>query len=245
MQLKIYQDHQALSDATANEIVQLVKAKPDAVLCLASGDTPRLTCKLFVEKVRTQQLDLSNITFIGLDEWIGIPPENNGSCHYFFRQELLHPLDFPVKNIHLFDAMSANLQNECSKMDAVIFEKGSIDLMIVGIGMNGHIGFNEPGVSFDNYSQVIDLDETTISVGQKYFKTPVNLQKGITLGLKHLQQSKKVFMLANGEKKSGVIKKTIEAGVDPAFPASIMQTLANGFVMIDKEAAGLLKQKNN
>jgi galactosamine-6-phosphate isomerase len=245
MQLKIYQDHQALSDATANKIVQLVKTKPDAVLCLASGDTPRLTCKLLVEKVKTQQLDLSNITFIGLDEWIGIPPENDGSCHYFFRQELLDPLDFPEKNIYLFDAMSDNLQNECRKMDAIIFEKGGIDLMIVGIGMNGHIGFNEPGVSFDNYSQVIDLDETTISVGQKYFKTPVNLQKGITLGLKHLQQSKKVFMLANGEKKSGVIKKTIEAGVDPAFPASIMQTLANGFVMIDKEAAGLLKQKNN
>ena len=100
-----------------------------------------------------------------------------------------------------------------------------------------------PGVSFDNYAHVIDLDETTITVGQKYFKTPVTLQKGITLGLKHLQQSKKVLLLANGTKKAGVIKKTVEGEVTNEFPASIMQTHANGFVMIDEEAAALLDRK--
>jgi galactosamine-6-phosphate isomerase len=241
MQLKIYKTHHDLSDAAANEIVELVNCKSNPVLCLASGDTPKLTCRLFVEKAKSQQLDLSNLTFIGLDEWVGVPPENNGSCHYFFRHELLDPLDFPVKNVYLFDAMSGDLQDECRKMDNAILEKGGIDLMIVGIGMNGHVGFNEPGVLFGNYSHVIDLDETTISVGQKYFKTPVNLQKGITLGLNHLQHSKKVLMLANGEKKSGVIKKTIEDEVSPAFPASIMQTHANGLVMVDEAAAGLLK----
>ena len=243
MQLKIYKDHHGLSEAAANEIIDLVKNKPGAVLCLASGDTPRLTCKLFAEKAIKEKLDLSRITFIGLDEWVGIPPENDGSCHYFFQHELIEPLHFSADQVHLFNAMSPDLQAECRKMDNIIFEKGGIDLMIVGIGMNGHIGFNEPGVSFDNYSHVIDLDNTTVSVGQKYFKTAVSLQKGITLGLKHLQESKKVLLLANGEKKSGVIKKTVEGEITSSFPASIMQKHSNGFVMIDEEAAGLLDDK--
>jgi len=143
----------------------------------------------------------------------------------------------------LFDAMSPDLQGECRKMDNIIFEKGGIDLMIVGIGMNGHIGFNEPGVLFDNYSHVIDLDNTTVSVGQKYFKTAVSLQKGITLGLRHLLESKKVLLIANGEKKSGVIKKTVEGEITSSFPASIMQKHSTGFVMVDEEAAGLLDDK--
>ncbi len=243
MQLKIYKNHHGLSEASANEIIELVKNKPGAVLCLASGDSPRLTCKLFVEKAIKEKLDISGITFIGLDEWVGIAPENDGSCHYFFQHELIEPLHFSPDQVHLFDAMSPDLQAECRKMDNIIFEKGGIDLMIVGIGMNGHIGFNEPGVSFDNYSHVIDLDNTTVSVGQKYFKTAVSLQKGITLGLKHLLESKKVLLIANGEKKSGVIKKTVEGEITSSFPASIMQKHSNGFVMVDEEAAGLLDGK--
>jgi len=243
MQLKIYKDYQSLSEAAATEIIELVKNKPSAVICLASGDTPRLTCKLLVEKTVKEKVDLSHVTFIGLDEWIGIPPENEGSCHYFFQSELFQPLHFSSSQVYLFDAMAVNLDEERGKMDRVIFEKGGIDLMIVGIGMNGHIGFNEPGVSFDNYAHVIDLDDTTISVGQKYFKTPVDLQKGITLGLKHLQQSKKVLLLANGAKKAAVVKKTVEGEITNEFPASIMQTHANGFVMIDQEAASLLDHK--
>jgi glucosamine-6-phosphate isomerase len=240
MKLKIYKDHQSLSAAAASEIIELVKNKPKAVLCLASGETPRLTCKLLVEKALMEKADIRHITFIGLDEWVGIPPENDGSCHYFFHTEIFDPLNFSSSQIHLFDALSANPDKECKKTDAIIFEKGGIDLMIVGIGMNGHIGFNEPGVSFDNYAHIIDLDETTVSVGQKYFKTAVTLQKGITLGLKHLQESKKVLLLANGAKKAGVIKKTVEGEVTNEFPASIMQTHSNGFIMIDEEAAALL-----
>ena len=243
MQLKIYKDHQGLSDAAANEVIDLVKSKPNAVICMASGETPRLTCKLVVEKAVKEKVDLSRITFIGLDEWVGIPPENDGSCHYFFQTEIFKPLQFASSQVHLFDALSANPDEECKKVDKVIFEKGGIDLMIVGIGMNGHIGFNEPGVSFDNYAHVIDLDETTITVGQKYFKTPVTLQKGITLGLKHLQQTKKVLLLANGTKKAEVVKQTVEGEITNKFPASIMQTHANGFVMIDDEAAALLDSK--
>jgi len=242
MQLKIYDDHYVLSNEAANEIVAAIASKPGAVICLASGETPRLTCQLFAQKVKNEKIDLSGTTIIGLDEWVNIPPDNEGSCHYFFRNELTNPLRIPEKQIHLFDGMSEKPEVECRKMDAVIREKGGIDLMIVGIGMNGHIGFNEPGVSFDNYSHVIDLDDTTLTVGQKYFKSKAALQKGITLGLKHLQESKKVLLLANGTKKAEVVRRTVDEKVTNTFPASIMQTHSNGFVMVDKEAASLLKQ---
>lgn len=244
MKVKTYKDYHSLSEDAADEIIDLVKNKPGAVLCLASGETPRLTCQLFAQKALQEKLDLTRITFIGLDEWVGIPPENEGSCHYFFQQELFEKLHFSSGQVHLFNALSPGLEKECQKMDKVIFDSGGIDLMIVGIGMNGHIGFNEPGVSFDNYSHVIELDDTTVTVGQKYFKSAVDLGKGITLGLKHLQESKKVLLIANGTKKAEVIKKTVEEKMTTSFPASIMQSHPNGFVMVDEQAAGLLNRKN-
>jgi galactosamine-6-phosphate isomerase len=243
MQVKIYDDYESLSAAAADEIISLVKNKPGAVLCLASGDTPRLTCILAAEQAIKQKIDFSGCTFIGLDEWVGVPPDNEGSCHYFFQQHLLGPLKMEAANIHLFDALSDNLEKQCKAMDDSIAAKGGIDLMIVGIGLNGHIGFNEPGVSFDSYSHAIDLDPITLSVGKKYFSTAVKLGKGITLGLKHLMQTKKVLLIANGVKKAEVIKQTIEGTVNNSFPASIMQTHPQGIVMADQEAASLLNKK--
>ena len=114
--------------------------------------------------------------------------------------------------------------------------------MVVGIGMNGHIGFNEPGSSFDNLSHVIELDEVTRSVGQKYFNEPVELSKGITIGFKQLLNAKKVFLMANGSKKAEVIKKTVQGPITENFPASIMQRHENGFVLVDDEAASLLSK---
>ena len=149
MQIKIYKDYEELSASVADEIIELVKKKPDAVLCLASGSTPLLTCTLTSEKAIKNNIDFSRVTFIGLDEWVGVPPQNDGSCHWFFQNHLLQAIKIPASQIHLFDAMSANLDQACSKMDEIILEKGGIDLMIVGIGMNGHIGFNEPGIPFD------------------------------------------------------------------------------------------------
>ncbi len=244
MQVKIFTDHQSLSESVATEVVALINSKPEAVICFASGETPRLACRKLVEKIRNEKTDISRCSFIGLDEWVGIPPENEGSCHYFFKHELIEPLSIPSQQFHLFDAMSDQLGEECLKMDRLIAEKNGIDLIIVGIGMNGHIGFNEPGVLFTNYSHVIDLDETTRTVGQKYFKTQQTLDKGITLGLQHLLDSRKAILMANGSKKAAVIKKTIEDQVTNDFPASIMQSHPYGFVMIDEEAAADLVQRN-
>lgn len=241
MQLNIFKDYAALSAAAAAEIIELIKTKPDAVLCLASGASPRLTCTLTVERAIKEKIDVSQLTFIGLDEWVGIPPDNEGSCHFFFDTLFIKPLNLSASQVYLFDGLANDLQRECKKMDKIIADKDGIDLMIVGIGMNGHIGFNEPGVSFDKYSHVIDLDEITTSVGQKYFKETTVLKQGITLGLKHLLESKKAIVIADGSKKAGLIQRAVKDKVSNEFPGTIIQQHPNGLVMIDKEAASLLE----
>lgn len=242
MRLQVYKSYEELSKTTADIIINLVKSKPDAVICLASGDTPRRTCEIVAERGIRERIDFSKFTFIGLDEWVGMPKNNAGSCYYFFETLLIKPLQLSSSQVHLFDALSKNLDDECKKMDKTISEKAGIDLMVVGIGMNGHIGFNEPGVSFDNYSHVINLDETTITVGQKYFKDAVILKQGITLGLQHLMNSKKAIVIANGNKKAAVIKQAVNGPVSSLFPASIIQEHENGYVMIDEDAATLINK---
>jgi glucosamine-6-phosphate isomerase len=241
MVLKIFNSYKDLSSFAANEWATLIAEKPNAVVCVASGDSPKLACELFCKQAKDTGVDVSKFFFVGLDEWVGLSPDTSGSCHNDFQKRLIQPLGLSPSQYHLFDALSNDLQNECTKMDAIITEKGGIDLMIVGIGMNGHIGFNEPGVDLNLLSHVIDLDETTVSVGQKYFKEKVVLQKGITLGLAHLLHAKKVLLLANGERKAGVIQKAVEGDVTNKFPASIMQRHDNGYILIDKEAAISLK----
>ena len=242
MQILSFKNYGELSEYVAAFLAGSIKNKPDLVLCMASGSTPALTCELLVQKLKEGQIDYSKFTFLGLDEWVALPPTNTGSCHSFFHKKIFEPLQLSSSQYFLFNAMADDLKSECSKMDKVIADKGGIDIMIVGIGMNGHIGFNEPDTSFAGLSHVAALDEITKSVGQKYFDGPVKLDKGITIGFEHLMNTKKVFLMANGSKKAEVIKKTIEDPVTESFPASIMQKHTNGFILIDEEAGTLLSK---
>jgi glucosamine-6-phosphate isomerase len=244
MTVEIYKDYETLSDKAAEHICKMVSNKPQAVLCLAAGETPRLTYQLLVAKGHAQRIDFSQCTFIGLDEWVGIGPENPGSCQYFLRNQLFGPLQIHEKQIQLFNSLADNIEAECSKIDAFISEKGGIDLMLAGVGMNGHIGFNEPGVSPHLYSHVINLDATTQSVGQKYFKESTVLKKGITLGLQHLLESRQAILMASGQKKSPVIQMALEGPITPDMPASIIRNHEQAYVMLDEEASSFLKKQN-
>jgi glucosamine-6-phosphate isomerase len=240
MTTTIFLDNDALSDYMAEQMIDLILSKPEALICFASGNSPRNTAALFVQKVKERDIDVSKFHFIGLDEWVGVPATMKGSCQHDFKSWFFEPLGIKDSHYHLFNGMSSDLNEECIKMDKYIELKGGIDLMVVGIGMNGHIGFNEPGVSFDAQSHVVPLDEITATVGQQYFEKPMQLSHGITLGFKHLLKSKKVYLLANSSKKAEVVKRAIEGEVDPSFPASIMQQHANGFILVDEAAAALL-----
>jgi glucosamine-6-phosphate isomerase len=244
MELKIFKDYNELSFATCEEIIRIIKAKPNAVLCLATGQSPILTYQMMVEKITTDKIDISKITFIGLDEWIGIPPEMEGSCKHFLQTRLFKPLNVSATQVYLFDALANDLDAECKRMNDAVAGKGGIDFMLVGVGMNGHIGFNEPGVSVNNHAHVIELDETTKAVGQKkYFDKPVTIGKGITLGLQDFLEAKFAVMIANGTKKAEIIKKAIEEPISTNVPATIMRIHKNSLLMIDKEAATLLDKK--
>ena len=237
MSVKIFDDYQELSREVGKEIIEQVRRKPESVLCLAAGDTPRRAYNLLALQAREEKVDFRKCTFVGLDEWLGIPPENEGSCAFFLRTNIFSPMQIPASNIRLFNALSADPESECRNIDEHIHRNGGIDLMVVGVGMNGHIGFNEPGVSDDLYAHVIDLDQTTQSVGQKYFKETTALRKGITLGFKHVMESRRVIMMASGTKKAAIIQKALGGPVSTHVPASLIRRHNDAIVMLDKDAA--------
>lgn len=240
MELKVTEDYNTMSVATAAMFIDCIRSKPNALICFASGDTPKLAYQLVAEMLQREDIDISQLFFIGLDEWLGIPPGNTGSCHYFLQHYLFQPSGIDAAQTHLFDALTSNEEQECETMNNIIAQRGGIDLMIVGVGMNGHIGFNEPGADIDSNAHVIELDAITKTVGQKYFQGGVTISKGITIGLKQVMQAKTLLMIANGHKKAPVIKKAVEEEISTNFPASLIRQHKNSVLLIDTEAASEL-----
>jgi glucosamine-6-phosphate isomerase len=222
-------------------IIDCIKNKPDALLCFATGHSPKLAYEMVADRAVKEKIDFSKCFMIGLDEWMGIPPDNPGSCHWYLHEYLFNPIKIDPPQVHLFDAFTKNEKKECNKMNKLIAANG-IDLMVVGVGMNGHIGFNEPGTDINSLAHVAELEEMTKSVGQKYFSGNVSISKGITVGLKQVMEAETLVMLANGKAKAPVIKKAVEEEISTNFPATLIRQHKNGFLMLDNEAASELKQ---
>lgn len=234
MKINTFPDYEALSEATANLIIDVLKQKPDALICIASGDTPLGVCKFLAQADKKL---FEKCTFVGLDEWVGMDENDKGSCKYGIYQNLLISLNFPSERIKYFDAKAQDLDLECQQINEFIASKGGLDVMLVGVGMNGHIALNEPNTPFDIYAHVSDLEDITKSVGQKYFKNDTVLTQGITLGLAHLQEAKLPILIANGLRKAAVINVALTDEITERFPASIFQKLEHSIVMLDIEAA--------
>jgi glucosamine-6-phosphate isomerase len=234
MTIHTFPDYEALSEATANLIIEILKQKPDALICIASGDTPLGVCKFLA---KSDKKLFEKCTFVGLDEWVEMDENDEGSCKYGIFQNLLIPLNFPPERIKYFDARASDLDSECQKINEFIASRGGLDVMLVGVGMNGHIALNEPNTPFDIYAHVSELEEVTKSVGQKYFTKETILTQGITLGLGHLQEAKLPILIANGSRKADVVKKAVTQEITEQFPASIFQKIGRSIVMLDLEAA--------
>ena len=243
MQTFIASNQEEFAQQTADFLFQRFVQKPDLIVALAAGETPLLPYTRLVERLIRERVDISRCTFVALDEWVGIPPDNPGSCSYFLHNVVLDPLKIKSDRFKLFNSQAPDLQQECRNMDAFILSRGVLDAIVVGIGMNGHIGFNEPGVSSKMHSHVIDLDANTQNVGQKYFAQHTTLSKGITLGLQTLMDAKQAILLANGARKASIMRKALEGPLSIEVPASIMQQHANGFIFMDEAAAGELTMK--
>lgn len=235
MKIRKFETDDDLAEAVSDYILKLIKKKPDATLVLTSGDTPIKAYRLLAQKAKPEEFE--KVCIIGLDEWVGVPGESEGSCRYIVEQNLLFPLQVNSANYTFFDSVASDLEAECMRIDQLILQRGGLDFIIVGIGLNGHIGLNEPGCSFDNYCHVSELAEMTITIGQKYFQSETVLSKGITVGLKHLLEAKTAMLMAAGTQKAEIIEKTVSEPVSTALPSTVFQSHKNGLLWLD-EAAG-------
>jgi glucosamine-6-phosphate isomerase len=236
----IYDSCTELSVKTAEQIAAIIQAKPDALLCFPAGETSVGTFKHLIELNKTGKISFKHCKIVGLDEWANIGDMKSENCFSFLKKHFFDHIDYSDENLCFFDGESSDLMKECIKTDAFIRKYGPIDMILLGAGMNGHLGLNEPGTSFDLYSHIVNLDETTRIVGQKYFSGKVNLTSGVTLGVKYIMEAKTVILQLNGERKADVAKRLIESEISTAFPASAVKMHQNSFLLLDKEAARYL-----
>ena len=226
-----------MSRAAADLVIEQVKSKPDSLLCFPSGESPAGVLRYLVADAHAGKVDFSGCYFVGLDEWVGMGKDDDGSCTNFLNEHFFTRIQVKADHVKFFNAKAADLDTSCKAMDDFIKARGSLDIMMVGIGMNGHIGLNEPGADFDLYSHHSPLADVTINVGQKYFKQHTILTEGITLGLRHLREAKMPLLVASGAKKADIIARSLNGEVSNLVPATIFQTLPSACVLLDEDAA--------
>ncbi|MCF0056802.1 glucosamine-6-phosphate deaminase [Dyadobacter sp. CY356] len=237
MKLSIYSDKDAMSKATADLVVDQIRQKPDSLLCFPSGESPTVVLKYLVQYGLEGQVDFSQCRFVGLDEWIGMDENDEGSCKHYLYSSFFNPLKINPEQIIFFDGLAANPDQECERMNQYILKNGPIDLMMVGLGMNGHIGLNEPGVDFHSYAHTTELDPVTVKVAQKYFTKTTELSGGITLGLQHFQEAKTAVLIVAGEKKADIVSKILTEEISNKIPGTIVRSHRNSFVFLDEASA--------
>ncbi len=233
----IYNDYKELSVKTAEMIAAVIKEKPDALLCFPAGETSVGTFQHLVKLNKEGRISFSKCRIVGLDEWADIGEMKSENCFSFLKRYLFDHIDYSKENLCFFDGESGDLEKECIKTDTFIKENGPIDMMLLGMGMNGHLGLNEPGTSFNLYSHIVELDETTRKVGKKYFTGNVELTRGISLGIRYVMEAAMVILQLNGRRKAEGVLKLIESEVSEAFPASVVKSLMNSYLLMDKDAA--------
>lgn len=217
-------DYNDLSRKTANIISAQVILKPNCILGLATGSTPIGTYKQLIDWYQKGDLDFSEVITVNLDEYCGLSPDNPESYRYFMNHNLFDHININKKNTFVPNGLAKNYMDECKRYDNLIDFLGGIDLQLLGIGHNGHIGFNEPDNSFEKTTHIVDLDESTIQSNARFFDSIDNVPKqAITMGIKTIMHAKKVILIANGPDKLDIINKAVNGPVSPEVPASILQ----------------------
>jgi galactosamine-6-phosphate isomerase len=237
MKIFVADDYDKMSKQAAETVIQLMQSRSRPVICAASGHSPEGLYKEIIDRVRKKQLSVDHWFFLGLDEWVGMDASDQGSCRYHLDLELLNPLQVPENRICFFDGRANDLEAECERIEKFIEEQGGIDVAILGLGMNGHIGMNEPGVSANIRSHVIDLHPITKTVGQKYFKEEKELAQGITLGIATLLEARNVIVVVSGKTKADITHGMIEGAVSQDLPATLLRNHPALKIYLDSDAA--------
>lgn len=238
MKILTYRTHNELSLSTAEIIADGITCKPDSLLCFPAGETSVGTFEHLIRMNREKKVSFKKCRIVGLDEWLGLGKMKSENCLSFLKKHFFDQIEISVENLCFFNGEAADPEDELRKTEDFLKEFGPVDMMLLGVGMNGHLGLNEPGTPFDLYSHVADLDSTTKAVGQKYFSESVTLTRGITLGIMHMLESKLVILQLSGKRKAPVAKRLLSDEITTEFPASAMKLHANALLLMDEDAAG-------
>lgn len=238
MNVKIFKSPDEATEA-AFDIVKKRLESGIRTLGLATGSTP---LKLY-EKLRQTKPDVSNVTTVNLDEYVGLEPTDPQSYNYYMENELFKFMNFAQTNIP--NGVAEDLEKECERYEQILKDH-PVDLQILGMGPNGHIGFNEPGTPFDAVTHVAELTESTREANKRFFEKEEDVPtKAITMGIASIMEAKEVMMLAFGEGKAEAVRKMIDDSVTVDCPASVLQLHSNAIIILDEAAAGKLKQSKS
>ncbi len=243
MKLLISDTYDEMSQKAANDLLNFIKGTQHPLLCTASGDSPKGMYKELIKQVKEKDIDISGWKFLSLDEWTGMNGNDEGSCRFHLNNDLFGPLNVAEENIVFFDGKAKNSDEECERIETFIHDHGGIDVAIIGLGTNGHVGMNEPGTPAYSRAHVAEIDSTTQAVGQKYFTKEQSLTHGLTLGIASLLDAANIMLLVSGNKKAEAVQKMIEEEISTQLPASLLRNHESFHVYLDTAAASQLKEK--
>ncbi|SDJ23679.1 glucosamine-6-phosphate deaminase [Natribacillus halophilus] len=244
MDIQICKHYGELSAKAAELVGEQIKQKTDSVLGLATGGTPEGMYAALVDQYKNKQLSFREIKTFNLDEYIGLPADHPLSYRVYMDEHLFNNVDISEKNVHLPDGNATDLAAECDRYEERLRHAGGIDLQVLGLGHNGHIGFNEPGTAFESSTHIVDLDEKTREANARYFeKKSAVPRQAITMGIQTILSARKVLVLVSGTDKAEAVRDMIYREMTTSFPATVLQKHPAVTVIADEEAATHLQQE--
>lgn len=239
MRLHILEDYQGLSKKAASIVSSQVILKPDSVLGLATGSTPLGMYKRLVQMYKEGMVDLSEVLTFNLDEYVGLDPKHPQSYNYYMFENLFKQVNLSEERINIPTGDIDELEKFCKEYDRRIDEAGGIDLQVLGIGINGHVGFNEPDCILKTGTHVVELAQETIEANSRFFDSSEEVpRRAISMGMSSIMRAKKILLLASGENKAEAIRRTISGQITTEVPASLLQLHPDVIVVVDKELLG-------
>jgi glucosamine-6-phosphate deaminase len=237
----VVDDNKEYVNYAANHFCRVVQAKPMAVLGLATGSSPIGLYQELVARYKAGKVDFAQVRTFNLDEYVGISPQHPQSYRFFMEQNLFAHVNIPAENIHIPSGVGADMGAEATRYERLLAENGPVDLQVLGLGVNGHIGFNEPGTPFSSRTHVVQLTDSTIAANSRFFTTKAEVpRQAITMGVASIMSAREIMLLATGDSKAQAVKAALEGEVTTQVPASVLQTHPAVTIILDPAAAALL-----
>jgi len=229
-----------ISKAVSSIIIEQVKNKPNSVLGFATGASPVETYNRIIESYERGEVSFKDVSTFNLDEYCGLSRDNINSYYYFMKDKLFGKIDIDFKKVNFLSGQSGDIEQECVEYREKIKRAGGIDIQLLGVGRNGHIGFNEPSDKFTDGTFKVELTQSTIDANSKYFKDGEMPRYALTMGIGDIMNAKKILLIATGKEKANAVFKMAKGEVTPECPASILQNHPDCTIYVDQESAKLL-----